>query len=368
MHRNIITAILIALVQGFTLAQEPQYEVKVDVDSVFLNVSVREKATNRSLAGLHQDDFEVYEDGVRQEIEQFLPTEAPFNLLLLLDVSGSTGSFLKLMKQASIEFTRQINAEDRIAVATFNSKCRLVEDFTGDREAAERAIKKVRSGGGTAFYDALMESVTRYTKGLQGRTAIVVFTDGVDNRMEGMPESGSKVTFDELYREVQESETIIYTIFLDNEEQSLQYSFPPIRRQGSPGWPSGRRRGSFPNAFPFPFPFPPSAPLPKPDESQWDSVYRLAREQLQLIADQTGGRMYAPRKIGELSGVYAEIADDLRVQYQLGYNSTNTARDGKWRDIRVKVGNKPEAVVRTRRGYYARLEEGEAVRETVRTQ
>src|SRR5438445_3067632 len=81
------------------------YALKVNVDSVFLNVSVRERTTNRSIAGLQKDDFLVYEDGVQQEVGQLLPTEAPFNLLLLLDVSGSTASYLHLMKEAAIDFT-----------------------------------------------------------------------------------------------------------------------------------------------------------------------------------------------------------------------------------------------------------------------
>ncbi len=82
----------------------------------------------------------------------------------------------------------------------------------------------------------------------------------------------------------------------------------------------------------------------------------MAREQLRMISEQTGGRMYAPRKSDELTGVYSEIADDLRIQYQVGYNSTNQIHDGRWRKIRVELDNNPEAVVRTRPGYYARRE------------
>ncbi len=124
---------------SFAQAMEGEYAVKVDVESVFLNLSVRECNTNRSLAGLQKNDFPVYEDGVRQDIQQFLPTEAPFNLLLLLDVSKSTSSYLGFMRQAAIEFTHRISPDDRIAIATFNSKVRLIQGFTNSRSEAEHA-------------------------------------------------------------------------------------------------------------------------------------------------------------------------------------------------------------------------------------
>ena len=89
------------------------------------------------------------------------------------------------------------------------------------------------------------------------------------------------------------------------------------------------------------------------------AIYEEASQQLQEIAEQTGGRMYTPKRIGELAGVYAEIAADLRIQYLLAYNPTNRAQDGRWREIRVEVENHPEAVVRTRKGYYSRRETSE---------
>ncbi len=85
-----------------------------------------------------------------------------------------------------------------------------------------------------------------------------------------------------------------------------------------------------------------------------ESIYVKAREQLKQIADQTGGRMYSPIKIDELSRAYSEIADDLRIQYQIGYNPANHIHDGKWRRIRVELDGRPDVVIRTRRGYYAR--------------
>jgi VWFA-related protein len=331
------------------------YDLKVNVDSVFLNVSVRDRTTNRSVVGLKKEDFLIYEDGVRQEIDQLLPTEAPFNLLLLLDVSGSTQSYIHLMQEAAVDFTKQIKTNDKIAVATFNSTVQLVQNFTNDRAAAEKAIRRIKSGGGTAFYDALMTCLDRYMRGIEGRSAIVVFTDGVDNQLEGRPGQGSRTRYEDLYRRVQESDTIIYTIFLDTEGQVAAARRSPGGYPG--GYPGGRRRGGFGLPFPLPIPAPQPTPTPYPRrQADERAIYEEASKQLQEIADETGGRMYTPHKASELSGVYSEIADDLRIQYLLAYNSTNRAQDGRWRQIRVDVQDRPEAVVRARKGYYARKE------------
>ena len=327
-----------------------EFAVKVSVDSVFLNVSVRDRYSNRSIVGLGKDDFQVYEDQVPQQIEQLMPSEAPFNLLLLLDVSGSTRSFLHLMKQASIDFTRQIKANDRVAVAVFNSGVHLVRGFTNDRAAAAQAIQSIRSGGGTAFYDALLTSIDDYMRVVEGRSAIVVFTDGVDNQLEGQRSQGSRTPFPQLYRRIQEIEPIIYTIFLDTENRVV-----PMTRGGGSGSVmidilggvlGGRRPGGYPGTSQVP--------------GTNHAVYQEAREQLMMIAEQTGGRMYTPDRIEDLARVYGEIADDLRIQYQLGYNSTNRAQDGRWREVHVQVHGYPDAVVRTRKGYYARNEPSRA--------
>jgi Ca-activated chloride channel homolog len=338
-----------------------EFDLKVDVDTVFLNLSVKDRANNRSLAGLQKNDFVVYEDGVPQEIQQFLPTESPFNLLLLMDVSGSTASYMRMMKQAAVEFIRELNPNDHIAIASFNSRVRLIQGFTNDLEVAEKSIKKLRSGGGTAFYDALTTSITNYMNGLQGRSAIVVFTDGIDNQLDGMPESGSRTTFDELYRKVQEADMMIYTVFLDTEGSGAGgYMGNPGNTSGPPVWPGGQI-GGLPRSFPFPQTTPPyPRPRQRSKSDDGDPVIQQAQQQLLMISDHTGGRMYAPKKIAELSGVYSEIADDLRIQYQLGYNPSNQAHDGKWRKIRVELDRELEAIIRTRQGYYARRDSSDS--------
>ncbi|HSR53701.1 MAG TPA: VWA domain-containing protein [Acidobacteriota bacterium] len=312
------------------------------VNLIHLNVAVSDRRNNRSVAHLRPNDFSIYEDGQLQEIERFDNTEAPFNLLLLLDVSGSTKQHIDLIQDASIDFTREIKSNDRIAVATFNNRVRLIQRFTNDRYEVANAIQTIRSNGGTHFYDALYVSVNEYLRGVEGRKAVVVFTDGVDNRISDG--RGSKVSFRQLYRSVQEVDTTIYTIFLDTRNTVGGSSggggvggIVDIILGG--GNPRGRR--------------------PRRTSSGVDRQYEEARDQLQLIADQTGGRMYEPRGIRDLSRVYSEIADDLRVQYSMAYSSTNPSQDGTWRSIRVEVEGR-NLVARTRKGYYATPTNGNA--------
>ena len=320
------------------------YAIKVNVDSVLLNVAVQDSKTNRRLGGLKKEDFLVYEDGKLQQIEQFMPSEAPVDLLLLLDVSGSTGVFLNLMKQATIDFIGKIKPNDRIAIAAFSSQVDLISNFTGDRAEAERAIQQIRAGGGTAFFDALMTCVDQYMRDIVKRSAIVVFTDGIDNQLDGGFPAGSRTTFDELYRKVQNSEPTIYTIFLDTVGHGPRGSSD----RSSPSLSSaGHGRDSKPDS---------AVSDSESKDTQGLEPFEVAMNQLRMIADQTGGRMYSPRKIEELSGIYSDIARELMVQYQIGYNPTNSARDGRWRKIEVKVQGHPEAVVRTRKGYYAAKE------------
>lgn len=311
-------------------AFESGYALRVNVDWIYLNVSVRDRHSNLSIPNLLQDDFLVYENGTQQTVEKFQTSETPFHLLLLLDVSGSTRSHMSMIKRASIDFTREISSDDRIAVATFNSYTRLIQDFTNDRTRLRRSINGIRSGGGTAFYDALMTSVSEYMHNIEGRKAVVVFTDGVDNQLTGDYNNGSRTRFQELYREIREDDALIYTIFLNTERDAG-------RSQSRGGILGDILRGRTPPII--------------PGSRNKKGVYEEAKRQLETIADQTGGRSYSPRRIDDLSHVYSEIADDLRIQYTLAYSSTNVIRDGSWRKIRVKIKDRTDLQARTRRGY-----------------
>ena len=308
------------------------FEVRVDVDLVLLNLSARQQATNRDVPGLRKEDFVVYEDGVPQSIEFFAGGEAPFDALLLLDVSGSTRKFLPLMKRAASGFFTSVKPDDAVAIAAFNSSVELVQDFTLDRRDLTRALDRLYSNGGTALYDAVVTCLEEVIGTQRERSAIVVFTDGVDNQLEGPNSEGSRATFSMLLRKVQQADTLIYTIFLDSQ--------PPEQPSHRLPWPIPGRRA--------PSPHPPGDRRPGQSET-----YRQAMDQLRSVAEQTGGRMYMLTRIEDLGAAFDQISADMRTQYQIGYVSTNRIHDGRWRQLRVELKDHPGVSVRTRRGYYA---------------
>lgn len=314
-------------------ARDGSFSLRVDVDWVFVNASVRDMYTGRALANLSPHDFALYEDGVLQRIEKLETTDAPFHLLLLVDVSGSTRSFIEDVKRAASHFVRELKDQDRVAIAVFNSNSRLIQPFTSSRGELERAISSIRSGGGTAFYDALRISIQDYMRGVEGRKAIVVFSDGVDNQLTGQYSSGSRTTFPELFRQIQEIDTIIYPIFLDSESEFGTHS-----RRGSATL--GGILGDIVRG--------------RPSQSRWgsDPAYDEARRQMRQIAEQTGGVYFEPDGLNDLGRAFSQIAADLRIQYTLGYHSNHPPLQGQWRAIELKVVNRPDVTVRTRKGYY----------------
>ncbi|HSR70713.1 MAG TPA: VWA domain-containing protein [Acidobacteriota bacterium] len=288
----------------------------VEVDWVHLNVSVQDRLSGEYVTDLQEEDFQVWEEDRLQQIERFTSTEVPFHLLLLLDVSGSTEDYFDLLKQAVQAFTEQLDPEDRIALAVFNTEVRLIQAFTNDRQAMQQAIQGMRSGGGTSFYYSLKEALDRHLGQVRGRKAAVVFTDGVDDTLQGQYATSRGVTFREAFRAAQESDSLVYTIFLDTEQYYRE-----------------NRRGR--RAFDV---------LP-------ERVFQEARSQLELIAQQTGGRIYTPSGLQDLLPAFVEIARQMRFQYTLGYIREKEGEPGQWRALRVTLKDRPNLRARHRRGF-----------------
>jgi VWFA-related protein len=280
---------------------------------VNLNVSV----TNRSgvaLANLKKEDFEVAENSEPQKIEFFQPTAAPFNLVLALDLSGSIKDKLDVVKSAALRFVDVLGPQDKIAVVTFTDEIRVVSQLTNDREELKRRIKAVdRSQGGTAFYEALWFSLMDTLRGTRGqRNAIVVMTDGVDSSLDRYNPMQSRVSFDQLARRLEESDVIVFPIYLDTEYEEV------FERGNSSS-----------------------------------EAYAIARDQLERLGELTGGQMFKAEKVGDLTGVYKQVAAAIRTVYSVGYYPTNPEKDGTFRRVKVAV-NRSDAAVRTRKGYYAK--------------
>lgn len=299
-------------------AQDSVETIRIDSDLVDLKVSVLGFAPNAPAPLLEQKDFVVLEDGVPQEITFFAAADAPFDLVLLLDLSGSNSKNLKMIRNSAKRFVDAARDIDRIALVTFTDQPALYSDFTLDRRKLKKAIDEMDEAiGGTNFWDSLqyvLKDLTAPASGLR-RTAIVVMTDGIDNALPDVPGPGSTTSFEKLLESIRNSESIIFPIYLDTEEENV-------------------KRYQVPRA-----------------------AYAQAREQLSQIASICGTTMYRAAKLSDLDAVYARVVRDLSTVYSIGYRPSNKSLDGKWRSVEVRLNSRFDLFARTKRGYYAKLAE-----------
>jgi VWFA-related protein len=312
-----IPILLASLMCAVTRGQEPVDTIRVDSDLVDLKVSVVSLTPKRQLSVLSQSDFHVFENGAQQEITFFAAADAPFDLVLLLDLSGSTSEKIGLIRKSSKRFVDAARPNDRIAVVTFTDVARVVSDLTGDREALKKAIDKIEKPvSGTNFWDALRftsESILN-PKLSSNRRAVVVMTDGVDNALPDVYGPGSITTFDELLESVRRTDLMVFPIYLDTEIEEAK-----------------KRR--------------------TPREA-----YMIARRQLGQLAEASGTVLYSASELKHLDKVYEQVIHDLGTVYSIGYRPTNEAKDGSWRAVAVKVPSHQELTARTKSGYFAKTE------------
>lgn len=291
--------------------------IRVDADLVDLKVSVLRLDPLNAVEELKQSDFLVLEDGKPQEIAFFAGESAPFDLVLLLDLSASSSKKLKLVRNSAKRFVEVARPIDRIAVVTFTDAAHVISPLTLDREALKKAIKKIEDpAGGTNFYDSLrfvLEWVLPPQRGPR-RSAVVVMTDGVDNALPDVFGDGSRTSFAELLERVRASDAIVFPVYLDTEQEEV------------------KRHRSTANA------------------------YAIAREQLKQLADTGGTKVYPAKELKDLDQVYDQVIKDLGTVYSLGYRSSNTVRDGKWRSVAVQIIGRPGVTAHTKRGYFTRAE------------
>lgn len=296
---------------------EPDDVIRVDSDLVDLKVSVLRLNTLSPVAELQQSDFLILENGKPQEISFFAGESAPFDLVLLLDLSGSTSKKLKLVRNSARRFVEAARPIDRIAIVTFTDAIHVMSPLTLDREALKKAIKKIEApGGGTNFWDSLRFVLDHVlpAQNATRRSSVVAMTDGVDNALPGIFGEGSKTTFAELLERVRASDVVLFPVYLDTEKEE-------VKRQRSTAM-----------------------------------AYAMARESLTQLADTGGTKVYPAKDLKDLDAVYDQVIKDLGTVYSLGYRSNNTLRDGKWRSVAVQVVRRTGVIARTKRGYYSRAE------------
>jgi VWFA-related protein len=307
--------LLSQFINGNAQTPEPAETVRIESDLVDLKVNVLGLSTDTPASLLEQKDFQVLEDGAHQEISFFAAADAPFDLVLLLDLSGSTANKLKMIRRSARRFVEATRPVDRIAIVTFTNQPALLSEFTLNRQQLKKRIGEIdESYGGTNFWDSLNYVLKELIPAGRGprRSAVVVMTDGVDNALPDVAGPGSSTTFEELLGNVRNSEGIVFPIYVDTEDEDV-------------------KRFHVPRA-----------------------AYAQAREQLAQIASACGTTLYRAAKLKDLDQVYARVIRDLSTVYSIGYRPSNRALDGKWRSVQVQLVGRPNLLARTKRGYYAK--------------
>jgi Ca-activated chloride channel family protein len=377
--------------------------LKTDTNLVMVPVVATDRG-GMYIPDLTQNDFTLSEDGVPQQISFFSAITKPFHVVLMLDTSASTRDKLRLIQNAAYAFVQQLKPADRVKVISFDDSVRDLNDFTSDRETLKAAINGTSPGQGTKVYDAL-EMAFNTVRRIQGRKAIVLFTDGVDWHSD-------TATYDSTIKGLDEEGVIIYPIRYDTRaetermlrEQSEQTGpqLPTIDVIRRP--PSGTTAPTFPGGDPIPTtgtqqrtgpfglplpgeilrrrtetdprndpnqPFPGSTPsrMPRTDPPVGtdgrtirnddsisrilDPAYQTADQYLEALSTKSGGRLLRADTLVSLPDAFAKIAAELRTQYLLGYYPINKARNNQYRKIAVKTTRK-DVAIRSRPGYVSK--------------
>lgn len=387
--------------------QQDVETVRVETNLVTVPVIVSDRG-DIYLPDLKQEDFTIFEDGVKQDVSFFETVSAPFHLVLMIDTSASTQDKLRLIQQAAISFTEQLQQADRVKVISFDDRVRDLSDFTSDRAVLQWAIRDTRPGQGTKLYDAMAVGMKALQR-IKGRKAIVIFTDGVDSYSD-------RETYNKNVRLLEEAGIIVYPIRYDTHADVEEL----VRRQQQQGrvvdlatilgskLPGGGSTGkttptTFPGGTTIPsgggtgttFPrlpggvtitrtkrdnsddrYPPgdprnddptttdpsgtgrndpTSPTSRTNDNisrELDMMYKTADAYLAELAEKSGGRLHRADTLGMLPRAFGQIAAELRTQYSLGYYPLKPEHDGKYRKIKVATSRKG-AVVRARPGYRA---------------
>ena len=278
-----------------------RYTLKQDAFEVQLNASVLD-GSGRSVLSLGQDAFHVYEDGVPQTITSFQHQDLPVSIGLLIDNSGSMYDKLAAVEQTALDLVKLSNPKDEEFLVDFNSEAFIDQDFTSNITKLQQGLSYIKPAGATAAYDALVASADYMSKGAKNpKQVLVIITDGEDN--------SSSATLEQAIRRIQDFDgPVIYCI-------GLLFGEDIDKREA-----------------------------------------KHARKVLETVAEQTGGAAYFPRSVKEIDPIAAEVAQDIRTQYTIGYRSTNPPGKGGYRQVHVEAKEKGfgRLDVRTRSGYYPR--------------
>jgi Ca-activated chloride channel family protein len=286
---------------GLVWAQQPTVDqgdpaiFRIDTRLVVLHATAVDK-DGHLITALPQSAFQIYENGVKQEIKSFRREDLPVSLGLVIDNSASMGPNRASVATAALSLVQQSNPDDEAFIVNFDENPSLDVDFTNDAQLLKKGLSRINSRGETAMRDAVRSAV-EHLKGrsAKDKKALVVVTDGNDNR--------SLDTLEAVVRAAQQSEVLVYAVGLLGDET--------------------------------------------PREAE------RAKKALNALAQATGGQAYYPKDVSEIARIAPEIANEIRNQYTVTYSPSNQELDGSFRQIRVVVDSPGVTTIRTRTGYYA---------------
>jgi len=326
--RNGLIFLLTLLVFSAVCSAQEDDPVRVDSSIVRLNVGVVDDR-GRPITSLARSSFTIYEDGVKQDISRFVAAPAPFSVVMMLDMSGSTRSFRQNIQMAATRFLDALAPDDRVAIVEFYSKVNLLNDFTADRRIAFHSISVANGSGQTNFYKGLLFALDKLSHEKNRRKAIVVLTDGVDtDAQDGDRKFLANLKDEDVPSAIKPEMNDTLRRVLDRSDAQGVTIYPLALPTGDP------------------------ARLADPTPRQV-AMYTAARARLKLVADRSGGTLHSIRRLEDMGSLYSLVAADLRTLYTIEYQPSNDKRDGRWRAIKVDV-DRPELISRTRQGYFAR--------------
>ncbi|HKO61914.1 MAG TPA: VWA domain-containing protein [Pyrinomonadaceae bacterium] len=310
----------VTVVPGSAPAGEPEPEieendiVRVSTNLITVPAEVMDR-NGRYIGNLSKNDFRIFENGVEQEVSYFAPVEQPFTVALLLDVSGSTQTQLQAIRTAANTFIKRLRPNDRLLLISFDGKINVLTEAVTLAQLRQTRLRLDALNDGTLLYDTVGFTLNQRLAAIQGRKAIVLFTDGVD--------SGSKQNHKQNLRDAEEANVVIYTVrynTLPQLPQRLSQILNPKARAHT--------------------------------EARMIKEYAVGGNYLQVLAEKTGGRLYHAETLSDVPGAFSAITEELGRQYSLGYYPKGNAKSGEKREIKVKT-RLPNLVVRARQSYTA---------------
>ena len=302
---------------------EQDEAIKLEATLVQIPTVVRDKG-GRYVLDLTKQDFIIYEDGLRQPVEFFGTIEAPFSVALVLDTSGSTAAQLEFIKSSAIAFIDSLRPHDRVMVIGFNDSVEVKCEMTGDREVLYSAVRSLSSGEFTQVYEAVYTAVWERMQELQGRKAVILFSDGIDT-------ASSEIVAEDTLDAVIESEDVILYAIRYNTRTDVERKLE--KRVVAGQFVEGGKKVSW-------------------DEKrrELDRAYKEADEYLDQLAQLSGGIVERADELIDLKASFRRIADELRQQYLLGYYPANKTKADQDRKVDILV-TRPGLRVRTRPVY-----------------